>query len=100
MTFADQLRPHFDSIDDVFGVTIAASRAVGNDKRAHAAAILSEYLDNNEDGIADNPAVVRELRRHNTKVLMYGTPEEADAAEINIRAIYFRERFFSLIPSL
>ena len=49
MTFADQLRPHFDSIDDVFGVTTAASRSVGNDKHAHAAAILSEYLDNNEE---------------------------------------------------
>ncbi len=94
MTFADQLRPHFDSIDDVFGVTIAASRAVGKDKRAHAAAILSEYLDNNEDGIADNPAVVRELKQHNAAVLMYGTPEEADAAEKTLERSISEKDFF------
>jgi len=54
----------------VFGVTIKATAATPPEKVLHAANIMAEYLDNNEDGIADNPAVVERLISKKATLLM------------------------------
>ncbi len=54
----------------VFGVTIKATAATPPEKVLHAANIMAEYLDNNEDGIADNPAVVERLISQRATLLM------------------------------
>ena len=54
----------------VFGVTIKATAATPTEKVLHAANILAEYLDNNEDGIADNPAVTERLKSKKATLLM------------------------------
>ena len=46
---------------NVFGVHIYATANTPDDKVLHAAKVMAEYLDNNEDGIADNPDVVQQL---------------------------------------
>lgn len=46
---------------EVFGINIYAHRKVGDSKLLHTANILAQYLDNDEDGIADNPLVVAKI---------------------------------------
>lgn len=55
----------------VFGVRILASAGTDNRKVLHAAAVMAEYLDNNEDGIADNPAVIDALVGNNAYLVMF-----------------------------
>ena len=46
---------------DVFGVHVVATSAVPDAKVSHAAHVMAQYLDNNEDGVVDNPAVVEAM---------------------------------------
>lgn len=50
----DVFRRHFRKYIEVFGVTIVAARGVPDRKVLHAANVMAQYLDNDEDGIADN----------------------------------------------
>ena len=60
----------------VFGVPINARASVPDIKVRHAAAVMAEYLDNDEDGTADNPAVVETLVRRGARLLIFAS--EAD----------------------
>jgi len=53
----------------VFGVHVYATAGVADEKMLHAANMLAEYLDNDEDGIPDNQLVVDALVRHNTALM-------------------------------
>ncbi len=46
---------------NVFGVHIFASKKVRDEKLIHAANVMAEYLDNNEDSVPDNQLVVDKL---------------------------------------
>ena len=50
---------------NIFGVTILATEETDNIKVVHAANILAEYLDNDEDGTPDNPKGISSLIDHN-----------------------------------
>ena len=52
---------YFCKTSEVFGIKIYATENVDNDKILHAASILAQYLDNDEDGIADNQLIVDKL---------------------------------------
>jgi len=47
---------------DVFGVYIKATNCVSDAKVMHAAKVLAEYLDNNNNGVIDNSAVVEKIK--------------------------------------
>lgn len=66
----------FPKSTNVFGVKIIASSKVPNTKILHAAQIMAEYLDNNEDGIPDNQAVVDELVKSKATLVMAANETE------------------------
>ena len=56
-----ELAKHLPQIRDVFGLKIYASSSVAPSKVDHAAAVLAEYLDNDQDGVVDEQKVVDSL---------------------------------------
>lgn len=65
--------PHamFDKSARVFdAITICGTSAVPMDKLAHAAHVAAQWLDNDADGRADNPAVNAALREQNATLVM------------------------------
>lgn len=67
---------------EVFGIPVIATEQVPDDKVLHAAKVMAEYLDNDEDGLADNPAVVKELVKRNAFLIM--SRDEADEETIRL----------------
>ena len=55
---------------EVFGLYIYATNTTGDDKLLHAANILAEYIDNDEDGIPDNPKIMEALLKGNGAIVM------------------------------
>ena len=71
---------YFCKTSDVFGIKIYATENVDNEKVLHAASILAEYLDNDEDGNADNQRIVNRLIDKKAWLLMAMNEEESRAA--------------------
>ena len=55
-------RPAFTKQVLVFGVVVVATADTADRKVLHAAHVLAQYLDNNEDGKPDHTAVIANLR--------------------------------------
>ena len=55
----------------VFGINIYAVAAVEDEKLLHAANVMAQYLDNDEDGSPDNPAVVNKMTENNAFMVMW-----------------------------
>jgi endonuclease/exonuclease/phosphatase family metal-dependent hydrolase len=55
---------------DVFGVRVLAAAKVPTPKVLHAAHVLAQYIDNDEDGKADDPRVLETLRRRGAMLVM------------------------------
>jgi len=68
--------PVFTKQADVFGVQVYATDNVSDEKMLHAANMMAEYLDNDEDGVLDNPLVIEALVAQNTALLMAKDEEE------------------------
>lgn len=60
----------------VFDIPIYAASEVDDAKLLHAANIMAQYLDNNEDGQIDNPTVVNTMKANQAFLFMWKT--EAD----------------------
>ena len=71
---------YFCKTSDVFGIKIYATENVDNEKVFHAASILAEYLDNDEDGTVDNQRIINKLIDKNAWILMVEGEEESRAA--------------------
>jgi len=67
-------RKQFNQHTEVFGVHLFATARVPADKLRHAATVMAEYLDNDEDGKADNPKVVAALV--NQRAFLFMTANE------------------------
>jgi hypothetical protein len=66
---------------DVFGIKVYATDNVADEKMLHAANMLAEYLDNDEDGVPDNQLVVDALVKHNTSLIMAKDEDEIHAVD-------------------
>ena len=55
----------------VFGVEVAAAPNVPDSKVLHAASVLAEYLDQDEDGVADDPGVVDAMLNNGALLVMF-----------------------------
>ena len=55
-----------------------------DEKIIHAAKIMAQYLDNNEDGKVDNQAVVDKLTSVNATLIMFETELEAETSNYKI----------------
>lgn len=64
---------------EVFGLHIYATNTTGDDKLLHAANILAEYIDNDEDGLPDNPKIMSALLERNGAIVMRKTEHERPA---------------------
>ena len=75
-----------DKYVNVFGVHIFASRTTPEDKLSHAAGVLAQYLDNNEDGVPDNTRVLSHLVSRNVFIIMPSTEAEMERVEMGLMA--------------
>jgi len=73
-----------DRYVNVFGVHIFASPTTAEDKLAHAAGVLAQYLDNDEDGVPDNTRVLSHLVSRNVFIIMPGTEAEMEGLEMDL----------------
>jgi len=65
----------------VFGINLLATAETPNNKVLHAANVLAELIDSDEDGKADNPAVLKSLQSQSAYETMYNL-QEGNAVEI------------------
>ncbi len=66
---------------DVFGIPIYAYSNVEDAKLLHAANLMAQYLDNNEDGLVDNQTLLNTLLANNASLFMWKTE-----SQINLNA--------------
>ena len=71
-----------DKYVNVFGVHIFASPTTAENKLSHAAGVLAQYLDNDEDGVPDNTRVLSHLVSRNVFIIMPGTEAEIERMEM------------------
>ena len=60
----------------VFGIPIYAYADVEDNKLLHAANIMAQYLDNNEDGTVDNPTLLSALTANNAALFLWKTQNQ------------------------
>ena len=70
--------PHFDRFVDVFGVVVVATPRTDEGKIVHAANVLAQYLDNDEDGRVDDPDLHEVLIGEGAHLVMCDTEREAE----------------------
>lgn len=58
---------------NVFGVMIYATENVLDQDLLHAANIMAQYLDNNEDSIVDNKLVLNKMVENQSSMVLFGT---------------------------
>ena len=73
-----------DKYVNVFGMHIFASLTTSEDKLSHAAGVLAQYLDNDEDGVPDNTRVLSHLVSRNVFIIMPGTEAEIERMEMDL----------------
>jgi hypothetical protein len=62
----------------VFGIKVIATENTSDEKVLHAAKIMAQYLDNDEDGKVDNQAVVDKLISVDATLVMFKDENELD----------------------
>ena len=86
----DPFREDFQKYANVFGVHIFATERVPDGKIRHVAAVMAEYLDNDEDGRPDNELVTAALADRDAYMVM--TYDERGIDQIDPDTFY-REGF-------
>jgi hypothetical protein len=65
----------------VFGIDIYAVKDVEDKKLLHAANVLAQYLDNDEDGSVDNDKVVNKMKEEKAFVVMWKTNDDIEGIQ-------------------
>ena len=68
----------FDKFINVFGVYVAAPEEAPLDYFNHTANVLAQYIDNDEDGVPDDPAVLAHLVERNFIVPVWSIDDRED----------------------
>ena len=71
------LRAAFAKQISVFDINILATKDTPDQKLQHAANVLAQYLDNDEDGKPDNPLVVEAMLENKATLVMFATERDA-----------------------
>ena len=71
--------PIFTQYVSVWGVHIVATSSTPEEKVLHAANVMAQYLDNDEDGLPDDPRVIEALVDHKSILIMAATEEESES---------------------
>ena len=66
-----------------FGISIFATAKKPDSKILHAAGLLSQYLDNDNDGQPDNQLVVEAIHRSKGTTVMSSTKREAEKIDLH-----------------
>jgi hypothetical protein len=77
--------PYFDKHVSVFGLHLFGTAAVPDEDMLHAAAVLAQYLDNDEDGVPDDLAILDALQSASggpAAMVMFATESEIEASGI------------------
>ena len=70
---------HFTKQVDVLGVSIYANDNVSDAKLLHAAGVTAQYLDNDEDGVADNSTIQQTLANGEASLCIFGSANTSEA---------------------
>ena len=62
----------------VFGIPIIATKRMSDDKVLHVANVMAKYLDNDEDGTPDDPALVETLVKRQAVMMVFYDENEAE----------------------
>lgn len=62
----------------VFGVHVLAAEGFSEAKHRHVAAVLAEYLDNDEDGKADNPKVIEAMASRGMAMVLFRSERDME----------------------
>jgi hypothetical protein len=75
---------YFSKHVSVFGVNIFASDGTADDKVLHAAHVLAQYLDNDEDGVVDDAELLAEMTEQagGASLVMFGNEAELESSGV------------------
>lgn len=71
----------FTKYVDVLGVSVYATQGTQNAKVLRVANVIAQYIDNDEDGVADNPAVLQFMVEHNAAMVMWPTFQQFENSD-------------------
>ena len=69
---------------NIFGVQVRATQSTNANKVLHAANVMAQYLDNDQDGLADNPLIVEKMVENGTVLIMAPTEQGLETAAANL----------------
>ncbi len=76
----DALARLFSKQVDVFGIQVLATTDTPDDKVQHAANVMAQYLDNDADGVPDNPRVIQSMLKNKATLVMFATARDSERA--------------------
>ena len=65
----------------MLGLHVYATASTSDADVLHAAGVLAQYLDNNEDGIVDNAVVHARLLERHASMIMWGTNQQFETSD-------------------
>ena len=74
----EALEDYFNRYINVFDLNVIATDSVDEANLLHAAYVLAEYLDNNEDGIVDDTTILNALLDNNGTVVITEDEDELE----------------------